>query len=583
MKHCWQVGRPWIWALVASGMLLGAGCVSVRKPAPGVAVGPGESVPARQGQAYAHYMAGVMHESRGEPAKASRELEAAFGLDAASPTPLLRLLRSYLREEKYEQALRMVLEAHERIPNQASLYIVEGKIRQHLKQYAEAVRALQQAIEISPDNPLGYSALVDMQESSNDLVGAAEIYERLLGLNPDSAALQFRLGLNLLRMNDVPGARRHLDKALELDPKMDRARFFLGVAAFDSKEFATAVLQFLAYLQQRPEDNDAIEYVAASFARLEQYADAASWFAKLAGGSEFQPADYLAVMYIVTRAGQPERADAMAPPSGAPMLAVWFTAAARAARGEPARPLLESLDAIEADFDEEVTGVLSRLMYLLGPDTAGAWMLEQTAHFEREVQSKTLSLLRARLLMLLERHEEAAAVLDGMLTTFGSAYLPHYFLAQCHEKLANFEQTEAHLRACLEINPDNPELLNFLGYLYADNNVKLDEAKQLIEKALAIEPENAYYQDSMGWVHYRKGQADKAVEFIQRAIYGMENDDAILRDHLGDAFLLLGNLERALVEWKKALRLDPKLKGVQEKIQAHEGRLQQPAQPESGK
>jgi predicted Zn-dependent protease len=100
--------------------------------------------------------------------------------------------------------------------------------------------------------------------------------------------------------------------------------------------------------------------------------------------------------------------------------------------------------------------------------------------------------------------------------------------------------------------------------------MKLDDAERMIRKALDADPGNPYYLDSLGWVFYRRGNAKDAVANIQQAIHGMSSDDAILRDHLGDAYLLNGEPQKAVSEWKRARRLDPKLKGVQEKLDLHD-------------
>jgi tetratricopeptide (TPR) repeat protein len=75
--------------------------------------------------------------------------------------------------------------------------------------------------------------------------------------------------------------------------------------------------------------------------------------------------------------------------------------------------------------------------------------------------------------------------------------------------------------------------------------------------------------DSMGWVYYKQGRGEEAVDLIQKAIYGMETDDAVLRDHLGDAYLLKGDVTRARKEWQRALRLDPDMPGLQQKLDQH--------------
>src|SRR5690606_3703990 len=99
-----------------------------------------------------------------------------------------------------------------------------------------------------------------------------------------------------------------------------------------------------------------------------------------------------------------------------------------------------------------------------------------------------------------------------------------------------WQDAERHLRAILEIDPNDHNALNFLGYLWADKDVNLDEARVLVERALELDPENPYYLDSLGWVYYRQGDGEKAVEYIRRALVNMTTDDAVLRDHLGDAY-----------------------------------------------
>jgi len=142
--------------------------------------------------------------------------------------------------------------------------------------------------------------------------------------------------------------------------------------------------------------------------------------------------------------------------------------------------------------------------------------------------------------------------------------------------LEDFEQTEKHLKAYLTLDPDDPDILNFLGYLYADNDIHLDEALLLLEQALDQDPNNGYYLDSLGWIYYRMGDAEKAIDLIQKAIYNMDSDDAVLRDHLGDAYYLKGDIKRALAEWDRAYRLDPTLESVKEKLEQHRGSVDTP-------
>ena len=151
---------------------------------------------------------------------------------------------------------------------------------------------------------------------------------------------------------------------------------------------------------------------------------------------------------------------------------------------------------------------------------------------------------------------------------FNSKYI-HYHSAIVSEKLNSFNVRST---ICARIWKWNriTRGAELSGLLYAENNRKLDEAETLLKRALAIEPENPFYLDSLGWVYYRQGRGEEALSLIQQAIHQMESDDAELRDHLGDIYLLLGDTERALAEWRHAFRLDPSMESSQEKIKTHQ-------------
>jgi len=106
------------------------------------------------------------------------------------------------------------------------------------------------------------------------------------------------------------------------------------------------------------------------------------------------------------------------------------------------------------------------------------------------------------------------------------------------------------------MDAENPSYLNFLGYLYADNNMNLDEAYTLIEKALKKEPLNGAYLDSIGWVLFRKADYDKAIRRLNQARRSLESEgdpDPVVYDHIGDTYLMMGKKDRAVIFWKLAL------------------------------
>jgi len=140
-------------------------------------------------------------------------------------------------------------------------------------------------------------------------------------------------------------------------------------------------------------------------------------------------------------------------------------------------------------------------------------------------------------------------------------------LAVAYERSGEFDSAAVLFERLIKLQPDNHTALNYLGYMYADKGIRLDEAKSLITRALAADPENAYYIDSMGWVLYRLGLFDEAKNNLEKAVDLFPND-ATLRDHLGDAYLSLEMKQQALEQWQKALEIDPAKEKLQEKIDA---------------
>jgi tetratricopeptide (TPR) repeat protein len=111
---------------------------------------------------------------------------------------------------------------------------------------------------------------------------------------------------------------------------------------------------------------------------------------------------------------------------------------------------------------------------------------------------------------------------------------------------------EEDFRAALAINPDQPQVLNYLGYSLVEEQRKLDEALDMIERAVAASPDSGYIVDSLGWVYYRLGRYDEAVIQMERAVE-LEAVDPVVNDHLGDVFWAVGRKREAQFQWKRAL------------------------------
>jgi Flp pilus assembly protein TadD len=108
----------------------------------------------------------------------------------------------------------------------------------------------------------------------------------------------------------------------------------------------------------------------------------------------------------------------------------------------------------------------------------------------------------------------------------------------------------------LELNPDQPQVLNYLGYSWVDQGVNLEAGMEMIKKAVELRPKDGYIVDSLGWAYYRLGRFDEAVKHLERAIE-LRPEDPTINDHLGDAYWKVGRELEARFQWSHARDLKP--------------------------
>jgi Flp pilus assembly protein TadD len=173
----------------------------------------------------------------------------------------------------------------------------------------------------------------------------------------------------------------------------------------------------------------------------------------------------------------------------------------------------------------------------------------------------------AQLLRDAGRDEEALALLDQVNAKQPDQAEVLYDAALLAEKLGRMNIVEANLRRVIELRPDNAHAYNALGYSLAERGIRLDEARQLIVKALELAPEDPFIMDSMGWVLFRQGDLQGALTFLEKA-YAIKKD-AEIAAHLGEVLWVLERREEAQKIWADAAKRHPgnaELKAVREKF-----------------
>lgn len=157
-----------------------------------------------------------------------------------------------------------------------------------------------------------------------------------------------------------------------------------------------------------------------------------------------------------------------------------------------------------------------------------------------------------------ERYDDAVDAYDRVIAlnerNDNPQWFIHYTRGIAYERLGQWPKAEADLRRALELNPGQPQVLNYLGYTLVEKQEKLDEALKMIEQAVEVRADSGYIVDSLGWVYYRLGRYDEAVPQLERATELLPLDP-VVNDHLGDAFWAVGRRTEARFQWRRALSL----------------------------
>ncbi|MCK0198026.1 tetratricopeptide repeat protein [Ancylobacter sp. 6x-1] len=155
-----------------------------------------------------------------------------------------------------------------------------------------------------------------------------------------------------------------------------------------------------------------------------------------------------------------------------------------------------------------------------------------------------------------EAAEAYTKVIDQLQAPTAANWMLYYFRGTAYERTHQWAKSEADLKKALELKPDQPHVLNYLGYSWIDQGINLDEGMEMIRKAVTLRPDDGFFIDSLGWAYYRVGRYDDAVRELERAVE-LKPDEAVINDHLGDAYWKVGRKLEARFKWNQARDLKP--------------------------
>lgn len=400
-----------------------------------------------------------------------------------------------------------------------------------VKDKAKAFDTMEQVLAPYPDIPEARIALSSLALANQDQVRAQAEAKEALRLNPRS-----ELAVLTLAQAEVEPQRaiNTLTAFLAAHPDSREVRISLGRLLIVQKEYARARQEFEKVLAAQSDDPMILHSLLVLSIRQNDYPAAEAYVTQyldvLKKGKKGEAESYQAIFMQVQFAEEQKRY----------------------------RAALRWLDKItdEADSATWIMAQVKRaqILFAQGDIRKGRHIMASLQHTFPSEKEKLL-LTEAQLLRNAGENLSAFALLRAPAENPSASAELLYDFSLCAEKIGKYEEMEAALRRILQMEPNNHHAYNALGYSLADRNIRLDEAYQLIDKALELVPDDPYVTDSMGWVLFRQGKLDDAETLLRRAYDAMPEIEVIA--HLGEVLWLKGKHDEARKLFDEATKRDP--------------------------
>ncbi|HET7827066.1 MAG TPA: tetratricopeptide repeat protein [Anaeromyxobacter sp.] len=558
-------------------------------------------------RAISHYLEARRNARAGNLEKAAEHFRLAVAYDEESPelrTSLAEALAAIGQLDPAEGEARRALDLARDGPAAVEAHVLLGRIatarrrpEQAIASYRQAVRAETALAEgAGPPDPGPWRLLAAAYAANGDEDAATRTLDDLATRRPGDGSGFRELGRTYLDKREPARAERHLRRAVQLDGRDAEAYRLLAQAHEALRRAPDARDDLVAILRTDPDDGQALLSLGRMAARQGDVPQAREWFLRHVRASPDTTDAYVRVVFqwlevhdggealgvahaAVKEVGDDPRirfAEALALQeqrrwgesadvlgaikiesgelfvSARVALADALSHAGRHAEAERA------LAAPLASFPDDARVLMMRAAVLdragRAPD-AVALLRKAIADRERKRKLDDLpdlysaladSLVRAR------RTDEAVTALRGALRARPSDEVLLYALGSAYERAGQQDAAIAQMRAILALNPDHAEAMNFMGYSLAEQGVRLDEAEQLVRRALELKPRSGHVLDSLGWVLYRRGDLRRAVEMLEQADQ-RAGPDATILEHLGDAYRAMSRLQDAARAYRRAL------------------------------
>lgn len=534
-------------------------------------IAPDDNLPVKQTEnRYYNYIEAHLHLKKNNLDKAIYYLNKTIKLEPENLYLQRELALLYLLQKDNLKALNIVKNIIDKNSRDIDSLIMYGRIKQSLKQIDDAKEAYEKVIALDPSQKKIYFILGDSYMEEGNLGKALKIYKQLVNNYPEFYAGYFFIGKIYAEQGKIVDAEKEFLKALDLETDLEEARFELIKLYKNLGEEQKAINIYNEVLRKNPNNIRATFGLGLLYYKNGMIKDSDKLFKELAARSSSEPEVIRKVAQIYLDKNKYN--DAIIVLEGMlkslPYSSDIHYAAGIAYDGIKDKEMTTiHLKQVEpgSKFYQNAAIRISLLYRDEGNIGEAINFLENAI---KNISDKPETMLYlASFYEEKEEFDNAEKVLKEALIIDPKNIELHFRLGVVYDKWDKKEAAIESMKTVINLDPHNANALNYVGYIYAELGINLDEAERFIKEALKYSPDDGYITDSLGWVYYKKGLYKDALKLLKKAA-DLVPDDPIILEHLGDAYLKRNDKKKALIFYERSLLKKEKDKaGIEKKIQ----------------
>jgi tetratricopeptide (TPR) repeat protein len=481
-------------------------------------------------------MLGELYKIKGERDKAAQIYKQFLGIEPGSEEGVTALAKLQMEAGNYKEAVDLLEQFVKQRPDSDSALQTLGEAYSAVQEFSKAADAYKQAAELEPDD-----LEIKKQEAQALFLAdrfdeAGKLYQDLAKLAPDDGLSLLRLGQIYRQQQKYDLARQNLQKAAQAFPDSVEVQFNLVMLDHDEGRLEDALKRANDIVKKTEKANG--RYTEAEKQNRRVFLIKQGTLNQTLGNYDAAVKTFQELKALTNE--KDGRIDAL------------IVETYRMARNSD-KALQYSEQALNDNpGNRQLEIVHADLLAEKGKLDEGIKSLQQLQKgndADLEIFSAMISVYQRA-----KKFDLAQNVMNTAVQRFPSEEQLYFQQGSLYEKQKKYNDAEKAFRKALDLQKDDPAVLNYLGYMFADRGVRLEEAESLVEKAVKADPTNGAYLDSLGWVYFKQNRLDLAEQYLKKAIVFV-NSDSSIHDHMGDLYSKTRRYDDARNEWNKAIQL----------------------------